>query len=85
MLRDKVERTADLTGEAFPTELLLRLKHTHIVSVLDYFVEKGRNYLLLEYINGQDLNQYVRQHGPQPEYRVIEWAKQLADVLEYLH
>src|SRR4051794_22102331 len=27
MLRDKVERTADLTGESFPPELLLRLKH----------------------------------------------------------
>jgi 3'-5' exoribonuclease len=27
MLRDKVERTADLTGEPFPVELLLRLKH----------------------------------------------------------
>jgi 3'-5' exoribonuclease len=27
MLRDKVERTSDLTGEPFPTELLLRLKH----------------------------------------------------------
>jgi len=27
MLRDKVEQTADLTGEAFPPELLLRLKH----------------------------------------------------------
>ena len=27
MLRDKVERTAELTGEPFPTELLLRLKH----------------------------------------------------------
>jgi 3'-5' exoribonuclease len=27
MLRDKVERTADLTGEPFPPELLLRLKH----------------------------------------------------------
>ena len=27
MLRDKVERTTDLTGEPFPPELLLRLKH----------------------------------------------------------
>jgi 3'-5' exoribonuclease len=27
MLRDKVEQTKDLTGEPFPTELLLRLKH----------------------------------------------------------
>jgi 3'-5' exoribonuclease len=27
MLREKVERTADLTGEPFPAELLLRLKH----------------------------------------------------------
>jgi tRNA A-37 threonylcarbamoyl transferase component Bud32 len=65
--------------------LLMRLKHPNIVGVLDYFVEKGRNYLLLEHVNGQDLNQFVRQHGPQPEYRVIEWAKKLADVLSYLH
>lgn len=27
MLRDKVERTADLTGDPFPAELLLRVKH----------------------------------------------------------
>ena len=27
MLRDKVEQSADLTGEVFPQELLLRLKH----------------------------------------------------------
>lgn len=27
MLRDRVERTRDLTGESFPAELLLRLKH----------------------------------------------------------
>jgi serine/threonine-protein kinase len=79
-LRQKAE-------EMFAREarLLLRLKHTHIVGVLDYFVENGRNYLMLEHINGQDLNQYVKQHGPQPEYRVIEWAKTFADVLEYLH
>jgi tRNA A-37 threonylcarbamoyl transferase component Bud32 len=66
-------------------KFLMRLQHPNIVKVLDYFVEKGRNYLLLEHINGQDLKQYVRQHGPQPEYRVREWASKLAEVLQYLH
>lgn len=66
-------------------KFLMRLDHPNIVKVLDYFVEKGRNYLLLEQIAGQDLKQYVRQHGAQPEYRVREWACKIAEVLQYLH
>lgn len=74
-------------GEMFAREarLLMRTNHPNIVRVLDYFVEKGRNYLLLEYINGQDLSKFVKEHGPQPEQKVIEWAHVLTDILKYLH
>lgn len=66
-------------------KLLALLNHPQIAHVLDCFVEDGRHYLLLEHISGQDLRQYVRQNGPQPEQKVIEWGLQLAGILHYLH
>ena len=79
-LREKAE-------EMFAREarFLMRLDHPHVVKVLDHFVEKGRNYLRLEYVNGPDLRQYVKMNGPQAEQQVIAWAKKLAEVLAYLH
>ncbi len=65
--------------------LLMKLEHPNIARVLDHFVEEGRHYLLLEYIHGQDLRQYIKQNGPQSEETVLGWAKQIASILEYLH
>ncbi len=66
-------------------EILSQLRHPNIVQVLDHFVEGGQHYLLLQHIVGQDLRQLVRQNGPQPEEKVLDWAIQLANALEYLH
>lgn len=79
-IREKAE-------ELFAREakFLMRLKHDQIVQVLDYFVESGRNYMLLEHINGQDLRQYVRQHGPCTEQTALLWASQICDIVTYLH
>lgn len=65
--------------------LLVRLNHDNIAKVLDHFVDDSRNYLMLEYINGQDLRQYVKQNGPQSEAQVIEWGISIAEILKYLH
>lgn len=73
---------AHLAREA---RLLFGLNHPQIARVLDYFVEDGRHYLVLEQVNGQDLRQYVKQNGPQPESVVLDWSIQLASILEYLH
>ena len=64
---------------------LARLNHPSLVKVIDHFNEAGRNYLLLEYVNGQDLRQLVLQHGKQDEARVLSWAAQICGILEYLH
>lgn len=66
-------------------KLLMKVRHQNIVQVLDHFVEGGRNYLLLEYVNGQDLRQFVRQNGARNEYTTLEWARQIAAILDYLH
>ncbi len=65
--------------------MLTKLNHPQIAQIYDCFVEAERNYLLIEYINGIDLRQYVRQNGVFNEYQVINLAIQLSLVLEYLH
>lgn len=66
-------------------QFLMKLDHPGIVKVLDYFAEGGRNYLTLQYLNGQDLRQFIRQNGPQQEHVVIDWAIKIANILKYLH
>jgi serine/threonine protein kinase len=65
--------------------LLTKMDHRQIARVLDHFAQDGRNYLVLEYINGQDLRQLVKQNGSQPVEKVIDWACQIAEILTYLH
>ncbi|RTL38043.1 MAG: serine/threonine protein kinase [Candidatus Melainabacteria bacterium] len=65
--------------------LLSGLDHPQIAKVLDNFVESGRNYLILEYIQGENLREYVRKRGSLKEELVIDLMIQMADVLNYLH
>lgn len=65
--------------------LLCSLEHPHIARVQDFFVEDNRHYLLLEYITGQDLRQFIKQNGAQDQVKVLDWALKLADILAYLH
>lgn len=66
-------------------DILAKLNHPHIVKVLDHFVENGRSYLVLEFISGLTLRQEVQMKGPYGEADVIEIARQLAEILSYLH
>ncbi len=66
-------------------KLLARVDHPGVVKVCDYFIEDSRHYLVLDYLNGQDLRQLVLQNGPRQEYKVIVMAKQICAVMKYLH
>lgn len=66
-------------------QLLMRLSHPKIVKVLDHFVQDNRSYMMMEYVKGQDLRQYVKQNGSVREAVVAGWAKEIASVLSYLH
>jgi outer membrane protein assembly factor BamB len=66
--------------------LLATLQHPAIPKVYDFFEEHGRIYLILELINGKDLETVLDEAGGAlPEERVARWSVQICDVLTYLH
>jgi eukaryotic-like serine/threonine-protein kinase len=65
--------------------LLMKIEHPSVVKVLDCFVEASRQYLLIEYRSGQDLSQFIKQNGAQREEKVLTWALEICEILEYLH
>ena len=81
------EQSRQKAKELFAREasMLISLEHPHIARVLDYFQEDDRDYLLLEYIPGVTLREYLRRHGAQSEEKVARWAGSIASILNYLH
>ncbi len=67
------------------SKFLSRLNHPNIARVLDHFVEDARHYLVLEFINGQDLRQFIKQNGPVTESQAIQWGIDIARILKFLH
>jgi serine/threonine protein kinase len=67
--------------------LLSRLRHTGLAVVLDYFIEHGRYYLVMDYIKGKDVETILKEYSGKPleEDKVINWSLQILDILNYLH
>lgn len=82
---DEEQRAKALELFEREARFLVRLDHPQIAKVYDHFQEDGRNYLILDYIRGQDMRQLVKQNGAQSEEKVIEWGVQISDILTYLH
>jgi hypothetical protein len=66
-------------------ELLSRLDHPGIAKVLQSFSVDHSTYLVIEHRQGSDLRAVVDEHGARSENLVITWAKQLCEIMIYLH
>jgi serine/threonine protein kinase len=63
---------------------LINLHHQNLPVFEDYFYYEGKHYLIMEYINGENLTSIIEDFVP-PWEIVLEWTYQLCDVLAYLH
>ena len=63
---------------------LSRLDHPNIVRVTDSFSENGTFYYVMDYIEGQNLNDYVKSHHVD-EAEATSIIKSVADALIYMH
>jgi eukaryotic-like serine/threonine-protein kinase len=77
--------------EQFRTEasILARLDHPHLPKVSDYFANASREYLVMDFVEGRDLQEIVQDTKRRNEFlvetQVLTWIAQLLDALEYLH
>ena len=84
----KVNRQATQEGSTqFLREahLLASLRSPNLPRVIDYFILDQSQYLVMDFIPGDDLASVLRKEGAQPLEKVLEWARQLGAALTYLH
>jgi len=65
--------------------LLAALRHPNLPRVIDYFVIEDSQYLVMDFVPGDDLGTIVKRDGKQDVEKVLYWAKQLGKALNYLH
>ena len=66
--------------------ILATLNHPSIPRIYDYFSQDDRSYLIIEFIEGQDLEAILSDSKEfLPEAQVVNWAIELCDVISYLH
>jgi serine/threonine protein kinase len=66
--------------------VLANLSHPNLVRVTDHFIiEAQGQYLVMDFIQGEDLESMVKRTGPVPPEKALVWINQVANALEYLH
>ena len=77
------EAQKQFTREA---QILARLAHPNLPRVIDNFIipEVGQ-YLVMDYVDGEDLQSMLERLGRLPEPQVLIWISQICDALAYLH
>lgn len=67
------------------TDILKRLNHPNLPSIIDVIDRDDTFLIVMDYIEGNPLSDAIEHYGAQNQEDVIEWAKELCDVLGYLH
>src|SRR5438067_3610934 len=92
--QNDTERTQAVEWFGREATLLLDLNHPCIPRVRDFFVEDGKHYLVMDFIEGRTLGDVLEKEGNVvgvngaqgvPEARTRSWGQQICSVLNYLH
>lgn len=87
-IKENILYIDDSTRNQFEREasVLMGLDHPNLPKVSDHFFEtSGKQYLVMEYVDGDDLQQWLRKHKTVPEDKALAWADELLSTLTYLH
>ena len=86
-IRKDAMANSDVTLQSLKNEIemLRNLSHPNLPSIIDIIDYEDSLLIVMDYVEGNTLSKAVNEYGPQPQEYVIEWAKQLCNVLGYLH
>lgn len=66
-------------------KVMLSLDHPHIRQVIDFHEEKNLMAIVMEYLDGHDLDSYIEQYGAVSPKQAIDWFKQVLPAFSYTH
>ena len=66
-------------------QILKNLKHSCIPIIYDIEEDKDGSYIVEQYLEGDNLNDYVMSNGTLSEDIIVRFALQLCDLIQYLH
>lgn len=66
-------------------EIQVKLNHPALPKIRQSFEDDHSLYIIMEYVEGQTLEELLKKNGFIPEQTVIRWFLQICDVLVYLH
>lgn len=79
-----IENTGTGLGEK-EADILSRLNHHMLPEIREYFHYECFTVIIMEYIRGCNMEEYIRKNGPVGKKKAILFLRQLSDVLIYLH
>ena len=65
--------------------MMKKLDHPSLPRIVDIIDKPDVIYVVMDYIEGEPLSNVLNKRGAQPQETVIQWAKDLCKVLDYLH
>ena len=90
-LRCAIKENTEISEEGIQqffreAQLLATLNHPNLPRVTDhFFVPDQGQYLVMDFIDGEDLETLLKRTGPIPEETLLPWIGQIVDALHYLH
>lgn len=82
---DPAQRELIVQSLVTEANMIKRFDHPAIPRIVDIIDDEGTLYVIMDYVEGRTLSEILELEGPQSEEKVVDWAMQLLDALEYLH
>jgi len=82
---DPVKRREAILQFQVEAKILIKLEHPAIPKFEEYFSHEGRRFFIIDFVEGETLDRIIQNSPFFEESRLIEWAIELCDIIDYMH
>lgn len=87
IVKNKYDKNNDVMIQSALAEanMIKKLDHPALPRIVDIINREDVIYIIMDYVEGEPLSTIIQRQGKQLQERVIQWARELCNVLDYLH
>jgi len=82
---DPVKRREAILQFQVEAKILIKLEHPAIPKFEEYFSHEGRRFFIIDFVEGETLDRIIQNSPFFEESRLVEWAIELCDIIDYMH